>query len=339
MIISTNKQINTTLRQLKAEAKATGRTVNELAADMMKTKAAKDAVKNYLTACGVKPASNGEQMLKQFAACRINRARAYAQDNFTDMSKAMEADEFCHYLGDHIAPATIAANYCGPNNADGEQPSAGDILQAAGGIANIIGTLTSILQGAFTKRWTGEQKDFIKLYMSITGRTKFDNSATVGANGQAAGGDPIEYTQQGPEAAVYFTLKYGKPVTDRTSALAAIGETWTNGLWDRIYARDAATWRDVFTRNGLPVPITPYVFGGAGNDYTQTLTQLNSGTFKPAAPAITGGAGGILSGIFSAGDQQAGTGSAAAASTGMSTATIVIIAAALILLLIVMRRK
>ena len=237
-------------RMYGKEAKGTAKTVPQIAAERFSgDKSLQEDCKRYVLACGVKPSGNTKELLRQFIAVKNARAKKYAEDNFCGPEHACNFDEpMAKALGQRAGIVQLAADHFDFGNA-AQQTAQG---AATGGIFGAaLGALNSILSGLSGRRWTGEEKDFAKLYMSITGRTKFDNNATVGANGQAAGGEPIEYTQHIPEAATYFTLKYGKPITDRASALAAIGETWTPGLWGRIYGRDANTWENVFKRNGL----------------------------------------------------------------------------------------
>lgn len=172
-------------------------------------------------------------------------------------------------------------------------PHIGDIIDQYGDVAGsalntivpgagqafsqVFGTISHWVVSAITPpRWSGLEKDLAKLFMVVTGRSLVNNNADVGANGQVLQGEPIEYTQHLPEAITYFSLKNGRLIDTREKALATLGESWSNGLWSRIYGRDR-NWKNVFTAYGLPAPTTPYVFGKSGFNYNPVVEALKAG--------------------------------------------------------------
>lgn len=145
-------------------------------------------------------------------------------------------------------------------------------------IQQLMSSFTGWVGGWLQHTWTSDEEDFVKLYMDATGR-RF-------------AGEYVEYGHELPEAKVYFSLKYGYPIMNLNDALKALNETWSDGLTDRLKAKQDRNWKQVFTKYGLPAPL-PYTFpvGDKRNPeplkYQEIVDAINAGTFPPKGSAAT----------------------------------------------------
>lgn len=153
----------------------------------------------------------------------------------------------------------------------------GIINQAVPGAGTLVSNAFHFISNIFSRNWTGDEKDFVKMYLDATGQT-----TTVPPT-------QLEYGHELPEAKVYFSLRFGKKILNKWDALTALGETWSDGLGDRLKANADHNWQNVFIQYGLPVPL-PYTHpvGDPANkpplDYSQVVTAIQNGTF-PARDA------------------------------------------------------
>ena len=126
----------------------------------------------------------------------------------------------------------------------------------SGGIASTLLTfaqpILGFIQGALAPaRWTSAEKDLARMFVEEAGKTT-----------------QVEYTGDLPIAQMYYTLKLGRVIKDINDAHAA-GYNFIPTLGSSVFTLVSylqnpgqyqkiaynPNWRQVFTGNGLPVPV------------------------------------------------------------------------------------
>lgn len=258
------------------------------------------SLKNYLIDYGVKPDKNIISICRQVYALRKVVSKKIASRDMISPNMAEMRDGAAeYYLGKAVAPATIVA-LAKPNEFDSydpvetvgavlDQAASGDVAGAVGtGISALINQLTSVFQPA---RWTDSQKDLTKLYWDITGR-------------RYSGESPVpEYHQHLPEAILYFSWRFKRPIKERDEATKALGLSWA-GIADQIKAKNLydRNWKKTFTDLGLPVPAFYYEVNDSRNkgyDYMPAAQKVATPEFFNRLSQVAQNAGsGVITGAI-----------------------------------------